>query len=66
METSINTRKLAAVNRDNQKEHRRNKLSRHTKVSRVNDEYITPLLEEIGERMTKNCLRSLARQTVKF
>ena len=52
MEISINTRKLAAVNRDNRKEHRRNELSRDTNVSRVNDEYITQLSEEIEERMT--------------
>ena len=45
---------LAAVNRDNHKEHFGNNMLRDPIAPRVNEEYITQVSAEIESRMTKN------------
>ena len=52
---------LAAVNRDSQEEHPRNKFSRDTNVPRIKRESIRQLSEKIIERVTKKLSRELSR-----
>ena len=53
MATLRNKRKLVAVTRETQEEHPRNGQSRNTSVSRINEEYITQVFEEIEGKVTK-------------
>ena len=47
MEILIDEGKLAAVNRNSEEEHPMNNLSRETNVSRVNEDCISQISEEI-------------------
>ena len=61
MATLRNKRKLAAVTRETQEEHPRNCQSRNTSVSRINEEYITQISEEIEGRVTKKLSQEFSR-----
>ena len=56
-----NERKLSAVNRDSQKEHPRNYLSRDTNAPGVNEENFTHVSQEIEARVTKKLSQELGR-----
>ena len=56
-----NKRKLAAVTRETQEEHPGNGQSRNTSVSRINDEYITQVSEEVEGRVTKKLSQEFSR-----
>ena len=62
MATLRTERKIAAAKRNNHEENLRNNLSRDTKVSRRNENYITRASDEIEGRKTKKCLRTLVGQ----
>ena len=61
MATLRNKRKLAAVTRETQEEHPRNGQSRNTSVPRINEEYITPVSEEIEGRVSKKLSQEFSR-----
>ena len=61
MATLRNKRKLAAVTRETQEENPRNGQSRNTSVSRINEEYITQVSEEIKGRVTKKLSQEFNR-----
>ena len=61
MATLGNKRKLAAVTRETQEEHPRNRQSRNTSVPRINEEYITQVSEEIEGRISKKLSREFSR-----
>ena len=61
MATLRNKRKLAAVTRETQEEHPRNGQSRNTSAPGINEEYITPVFEEIESRVTKKLSQELSR-----
>ena len=56
-----NKRKLAAVTRETQEEHPRNSQSRNTSIPRINEDYITQVLEEIEGRVTKRRSQEFSR-----
>ena len=56
-----NKRKLAAVTRETQEEHPRNGQSRNTSGSRINEEYIKKVSEEIEGRVTKKLSQEFSR-----
>ena len=53
MKTLRKERKLAAVSRETQEEHRRNGQSRNTSVPRIKEEIITQVSENIERRVSK-------------
>ena len=55
------TKKIAAINRDNHEEHPINKQGRDTSVPRRQDDYITQVLEEIEGRVTKKLSQEFSR-----
>ena len=57
-----NKRKLAAVERETQKEHPRNGQSRNTSVLKINAEYILQVFEETEGRVTKKLSREFSRR----
>ena len=61
MATLRNKRKLAAVTRETQEENPRNGQSRNTSVPRINEEYITPVSEEIESRVTEKLSLEFSR-----
>ena len=61
MATLRNKRKLAAVTREIQEENPRNGQSRNTSVSRINEEYITKVSEQIEGRVTKKLSQEFSR-----
>ena len=62
MATLRSKRKLAAVTRETQEEHPRNGQSRKTSVSRIDEEYITQVSEEIeGRLITKKLSQEFNR-----
>ena len=61
MATLRNKRKLTAVTRETQEENPRNGQSRNTSVSRIDEEYITQVSEEIEGRVTKKLSQELSR-----
>ena len=61
MATLRNKRKLAAVTRETQEEHRKNGQSRNTSVPRIYEEYITQVSEEIEGRVTKKLSQEFIR-----
>ena len=61
MVTSSNKRKLAALARDNQEGSHRNSQSQNPTVSRINEEYITQVSEEIEGRVTKTLSQDFSR-----
>ena len=61
MATLRNKRKLTAVTRETQDEHRRNGQSRNTSVPRINKEYITQFSEEIEGRVTEKLSQEFNR-----
>ena len=66
MATLGNERKLAAVARETQEEHRGNGWARKTSVPRNNEEHITQVFEEVEGRVTKKCPTSSPRQSLAF
>ena len=64
METR-NKRKVAVLNKENCEERPRGNLAQSSNVSRLQEDYITQVSEEIEERVTKSCRKDLAeRKTV--
>ena len=61
MATLRNKRRLAAVTRETQEENPRNGQSRNTSVPRINEEYITQVLEEIEGRVSKKLSQEFSR-----
>ena len=61
MATLRNKRKLAAVTRETQEEHPRIGQSRNTSLSRINEEYITQVSEDIESRVTKKLSQEFSR-----
>ena len=61
MATLSNKRKLAAVTRETQEEHPRNGQSPNTSVTRINEEYITQVSEEIEGRVTEKLSEEFSR-----
>ena len=61
MATLRNRRKLAAVTRETQEESLRYGQSRNTSVSRINEEYITEVSEQIEGRVTKKLSQEFSR-----
>ena len=61
MATWRNKQKLAAVTKETQEEHSKNGQSRNTSVTRINEEYITPVSEEIGGRVTRKLSQEFSR-----
>ena len=61
MATLRNKRKLAAVTKETQEENPRNGQSRNTSVSRISEEYITQVSEEIEGRITKKLSEEFSR-----
>ena len=55
MATIRNKRKLAAVLREIQEEHPRNRQSRNTIVPGITEEYITQVSEDIESRVFQIC-----------
>ena len=61
MATLRDKRKLAAVTKETQEEHRRNGQSRNNLVPGINEEYITRVPEEIQGRVTKKLSQEYSR-----
>ena len=61
MTTLRNDRKLASINKDNQKEKARNNQAQDTNVATNREEIITPVSEEIESRMTKKLSQDFSR-----
>ena len=61
MATLRNKRKLAAVTRETQEEHPRNDQSRKTSVPRINEDYNTPVFEEIEDKVTEKMSQEFSR-----
>ena len=59
-------RKLAAISRENHREHPRNSRARDTNVRRIQEDYMTQVLEEIEGRVTKSFPRSLEERRITF
>ena len=56
-----NKRKLAALNKENCKEHPRSNLAQNSNVPRSQEDYITQFSEEIEGRVTKKLLEAFSR-----
>ena len=54
-------RKLAAINRENHEELPRNSCAQVTNVSRIQDDYITQVSDEIEGRVTKKLSQEFSR-----
>ena len=56
-----NKRKLAALNKENCKEHPRSSLAQNSNVPRSQEDYITQLSEEFDGRVTKKLSQEFSR-----
>ena len=61
MATLRNKRKLAALNKENSKEHPRSNLAQNSNVARSQEDYITQVSEEIQGRVTKKLSQEFSR-----
>ena len=59
--TTRNKRKLAALNKENCEENRRNKMAQNSGAARSQEDYITQVSEEIEGRVTKRLSREFSR-----
>ena len=59
--TTRNKRKLAALNRENCKEHPRSNLAQNSNAPRSQEDYITQFSEEIGGKDTKRLSKEFSR-----
>ena len=61
MATLRTKRKLAAIKRENHEEHPKNCQTRDGNVPRIQEDYITQVLEEIEGRVTKKLFQEFNR-----
>ena len=59
--TSKNQSQLAACARETQEEHPTNGESRNTSLTRVNEDYITQVFEDVESRVTKNFSQEVSK-----
>ena len=59
--TTRNKRKLAALNRENCKEHPRSNLAQNSSAPRSQEDYITQVSEEIEGRVTKRLSKEFSK-----